>query len=104
MRSASCLLLTLLSFSLGCNGSTTATLANSPWKSVGKQKVLTSIVPIYCLTAQVAGDDAEVLCLMTAHGPHDFQPTSEDNKIVSETDLFFIVGLNLEEAFVKEMV
>jgi zinc transport system substrate-binding protein len=101
MRALKCLLLALLCLSLGCSG---GTATKSPWAGTGKLKVLTSVVPVYCLTAQVAGTDAEVLCLMTGHGPHDFQPTSEDTKLVSGADLFFIIGLNLEEAQTKAMV
>jgi zinc transport system substrate-binding protein len=92
----------LLALTLGCNAATTA--SKSPWPNTGKLKVLTSLVPIYCLTAQIAGDDAEVMCLLTAHGPHDFSPTSEDVRLLSDTDLFFIIGLGLEESFTRDMV
>jgi ABC-type Zn uptake system ZnuABC Zn-binding protein ZnuA len=71
--------------------------AGSAWKEKNKLKVLTTIVPLYCLTANIAGDDAEVLCLMTVHGPHDFQPTEQDTRLLSETDLFIANGLGLED-------
>lgn len=95
----------LLILIVGCssNGSTAPVATGSPWKSTGKPKVLTSIVPVYCLTKLVAGDDAEVLCLMISHGPHDFSPTQEDVKILAEADLFVVIGLGLEE-FLNGMV
>lgn len=96
MRSIKWVLLLLFGCFLGCSGASTSTDATSPWGKTSKLKVLTSIVPIYCLTAEVAGDDAEVLCLMTVHGPHDFAPTSEDVKVLSEANLFVVNGLNLE--------
>lgn len=86
----------------GCSSQSGAASV-SPWKSTGKLKVLTSIVPVYCLTKQIAGDEAEVLCLMTTHGPHGFSPTQEDVKILSEADLFVVVGLGLED-FLNNMV
>lgn len=97
---AICIILT------GCSppaGTTVAPATGSAWKSSGKVKVLTSIAPVYCLTKLVAGEDAEVLCLMTAHGPHDFAPTQDDVKILAEADLFVVIGLGLEE-FLNGMV
>jgi zinc transport system substrate-binding protein len=102
MRTLQCLLLISSLFTLGCGADTVQT--KSPWGGTTKLKALTSIVPVYCLTAQVAGDDAEVLCLMTAHGPHDFTPTSEDVKMLSEADLFFVIGLKLEESYTEGMI
>jgi len=105
-------LLTILMLSLSsCNSSSNNAAGNSrsigptgsPWKSSGKVKVLTSIAPVFCLTKLVAGEDAEVLCLMTAHGPHDFEPTHDDVKILAEADLFVVIGLGLEE-FLNGMV
>lgn len=99
-------LLLLLTFLVGCSPSgvtSSAPVSASPWKSTGKVKVLTSIVPVYCLTKMIAGDEAEVLCLMTSHGPHDFEPTHDDVKVLAEADLFVVIGLGLEE-FLNGMV
>lgn len=99
-------LLVFMALLIGCSSSGESSVAPasaSPWKSTGKVKVLTSIVPVYCLTKMIAGDEAEVLCLMTSHGPHDFAPTSDDVKILAEADLFVVVGLGLEE-FLNNMV
>lgn len=97
------LLLIPLVFMIGCNGTAPGAGAGSPWGNTSKLKVLTSIVPINCLTASVAGDDAVVLCLMSTHGPHDFSPTAEDVKVLSEANLLIVNGLSLE-SFLKGMV
>lgn len=104
MRSLRWIFITILGFTLGCNGAATTAGVKSPWGAPGKLRVLTSIVPIYCLTAEIAGEDAEVLCLMTAHGPHDFTPTSEDAKLFTEANLLIINGLKLEGDNVDRMV
>lgn len=77
----------------GC-GSTTH---KDPWGGTPKKRVLTSIIPMYCFAANVAGDDAEVRCLMTTTGPHDYQPSIYDAKLLSSADLFIVNGLGLEE-------
>lgn len=97
----SCWLLMLLM--AGCGSQPGTATSGSPWKSTGKIKVLTSIVPVACLTSQIAGDAAEVLCLMTAHGPHDFEPTRDDVKVLAQADLFIVVGFDLE-SFLDGMV
>ncbi len=97
------ILLAILPLALGCNGNATTAGGKSAWGNTTKLKVLTSIVPLHCLAANVAGDDAEVLCLMSTHGPHDFTPTAEDVKVLSEANLLLVNGLSLE-AFLDGMV
>ncbi|MDY3555333.1 metal ABC transporter substrate-binding protein [Gemmata sp. JC717] len=60
-------------------------------------KVVVSFAPLYCFAASVAGDDAVVKNVMTSKGPHDFDPTADDIALVSQADLFFVVGLGLDE-------
>jgi ABC-type Zn uptake system ZnuABC Zn-binding protein ZnuA len=60
-------------------------------------KVVVSFAPLYCLATNVAGDDAVVRNVMTTTGPHEFNPTPEDAHLVAKADLFFIVGLGLDE-------
>jgi ABC-type Zn uptake system ZnuABC Zn-binding protein ZnuA len=63
----------------------------------GKLKVLTSILPIYCFTANVAGDLAEVSNLLPPGvGPHDYQLSPKDRRKLSEADLIVLNGLQLE--------
>src|SRR4051812_48180757 len=67
-----------------------------PWGGGGKKRVLTTIAPLYCFTAEIAGDDAEVLCLLSNKGPHDFEASPNDAKLLSGADLFIANGLALE--------
>jgi ABC-type Zn uptake system ZnuABC Zn-binding protein ZnuA len=46
----------------------------------------------------VAGDDAVVRTMMGSTGPHDFQPTDTDARLVREAGLFFINGLELDNS------
>jgi zinc transport system substrate-binding protein len=69
-----------------------------PWAgSEGKPKVVVSFAPLYCFAVNVAGDDAVVKNVMTTTGPHDFNPTEQDARLVTKADLFFVVGLGLDE-------
>ena len=62
-------------------------------------KVMTSFVPIYCFAANVAGDDAQVACLLEGTGPHSYEATGRDSQRLQKADLFFINGLELDEGF-----
>ncbi|MCE9565093.1 MAG: zinc ABC transporter substrate-binding protein [Planctomycetes bacterium] len=59
-------------------------------------KVVVSFAPIYCFAANVAGDDAIVRNLLTTSGPHHFNPTDKDAKLLSRADIFFVNGIGLE--------
>ncbi len=71
--------------------------AEDVWPNTGKKRVLTSFPPIYCFTKNVAGENADVRCMLTLQGPHDFQPTSSDVELARRADLIFINGLGLDE-------
>ena len=75
----------------------------SAWPDKPGPKVLVSFAPLYCFAANVAGDDAVVKNVMTSTGPHDFNPTEDDVKVVSRADLFFVVGLGLDEKKAETM-
>lgn len=75
----------------GCGG------AVDPWGVTSKKRVLTTIVPLHCFAATIAGDDAEVRCLSTGAGPHDFQYTPGDARLLSTADVFIVNGLGLED-------
>jgi zinc transport system substrate-binding protein len=77
----------------GCGGE-----GADPWgPKTGKKRVVASIVPLHCFAAQIAGDDADVRCLLTTKGPHDFHPSAHDARLIAGADLFLINGLGLEE-------
>ncbi len=73
--------------------------ATDPWKDVpgGPKRVLVTIPPLYCFAKNVAGDDAAVLCLLGSHGPHGYDPKASDSLKAKKADVFFAIGLGLDE-------
>lgn len=69
----------------------------SAWPARPGPKVVVSFAPLYCFAANVAGDDAVVKNLMTSSGPHDFNPSDTEARLVREADLFFVNGLSLDD-------
>src|ERR1700722_9055773 len=62
-----------------------------------KLKVLTSFLPIYCFTANVAGDLAEVENLLPpGTEPHDFQFSPHKIRKLESADMVVVNGLHLE--------
>src|SRR5258706_2286828 len=60
-------------------------------------RVLTSFLPVYCFTANVAGDLAVVENLLPANvEPHDYQFSRKDLQKLSHADLIVVNGLGLE--------
>jgi zinc transport system substrate-binding protein len=59
-------------------------------------KVVVSFAPLYCFAVNVAGDDAFVRNMMTTSGPHHFNPTDRDARLLQRADLFLVNGLGLE--------
>jgi ABC-type Zn uptake system ZnuABC Zn-binding protein ZnuA len=74
----------------GCGG------GDDVWPDRPGPKVVVSFAPVYCWAVNVAGDDAVVKNMMTTTGPHDFNPTDTDARLVRRADLFFINGLGLD--------
>lgn len=74
-----------------------------PWNGTTKVKVLTTVAPLYCLTALIAEPDAEVLCLLGSQGPHDYQASPHEARLLATADLFLTVGHGLEE-FLDDIV
>lgn len=79
------------------------TQARDPFKDArpGQVKVLTSFPPLYCFAANVAGEHAKVLCLLTTVGPHDYHATPLDSIKVAKADLFLVNGLGLDDFVTK---
>ncbi|HEY1188671.1 MAG TPA: metal ABC transporter substrate-binding protein [Gemmata sp.] len=84
----------------GCKDSTQT---ENAWPDHPGPKVVVSFAPLYCLAANVAGDDAVVKNVMSSKGPHEFDPTPADIRLVTKADLFFVVGLGLDEAKAQTM-
>jgi len=71
-----------------------------PWagQAAGhKLQIVTSILPVYCFAANVAGDLADVENLLPPGAePHDFQFTPREMKRLEEADVVVINGLGME--------
>ena len=65
--------------------------------ATGKLHVVTSFFPIYCWTAEVAGDAATVENLLPARAePHEYAFTPGDARKLARADLVVVNGLRLE--------
>src|SRR5262245_18618958 len=69
-----------------------------------QKKILVSFPPLYALTQAIAGDDAYVLCMLTAQGPHGHDVAATDMHKVNKADLFIYNGLTLDDDFVNRML
>jgi zinc transport system substrate-binding protein len=85
----------------GLSGCTTE---KDPWeaKKAGP-KVVVSFPPLYCMVKNVAGDDAQVVTLLKAQGPHEYHLSPGDITPLRRADLFFINGLGLEDNFAPKL-
>jgi zinc transport system substrate-binding protein len=70
----------------------------------GKKKVLASFAPLYCFTQAVAGDDANVLCLLATNGPHAADMSHIDIMKVRGADLILSNGLDLDDELISKWV
>jgi zinc transport system substrate-binding protein len=59
-------------------------------------KVVATFAPLYCFAVNVAGDDAVVRDLLTTTGPHHFNPTDKDARLVHRANILFVNGIGLE--------
>ena len=69
----------------------------SAWGDKPGPKVAVSFAPLYCFARGVAGDDAPVQSVMSTTGPHDFNPTDVEARLLRQADLFFVNGLSLDD-------
>ena len=51
----------------------------------------------------VAGDDATVRTLLTNQGPHGYDFQARDVLMLREADVFFVNGLELDDAYTERM-
>jgi zinc transport system substrate-binding protein len=65
--------------------------------------VLVSFPPLYSFAKSVAGDEGQVLCLMTLKGPHEYEFQSRDALKLRDADVFFINGLGLDEVLADKL-
>ena len=84
----------------GCSES-----SSDPWSAAGhKRKVLVSFPPLYSFAKSVAGDDAEVKCLMTGEGAHFHgDATPAKIRLAAGCDVFFLNGLLLDDDLANKL-
>jgi zinc transport system substrate-binding protein len=75
-----------------------------PWPEGPGPRVVTSFAPIHCFALNVAGTDAVVKTIMTDRGPHHFNSTPRDIKLVDRANLFLINGLQLDNGIAEKML
>lgn len=69
----------------------------------GPPRVVVSFPPLYSYVKSVAGDrNVGVICLCTTTGPHHYTYTSMDAMKLKKADLFFAMGLKLDDAFTDQ--
>lgn len=68
-----------------------------PMRAEEKPRILATFAPIYCFTANVAGDNTEVSMLLSeSAGPHDFALSPSDLRKLSRADIIVKNGLGVE--------
>jgi ABC-type Zn uptake system ZnuABC Zn-binding protein ZnuA len=77
----------------GCKRST------SVWRERGTPRVVVTIPALDTFVRNVGGDHVGVVCLCTTQGPHQYQYNAQDAILLREADLFFAIGLSLDDKF-----
>ncbi len=90
----------LLSVLLGGCAAKQASLEPEEMKALEGSKILkayTSFYPIYFLTKEIAGEQAEVVCMVPAGAePHDWEPSPKTIVQLQNADLFIYNGAGME--------
>ena len=73
-------------------------------KDQKKLSIVASFYPMYDFAKRIAGDHAEVTCLVPAGTePHDWEPSSKDMKTIQEADFLIYNGAGMEH-WVKDVL
>lgn len=83
---------------LGCSGD-----GESVWPDKPGPKVLVSFPPLYSFAASIGGDHVNVVSMLTSHGPHGYETTPRDARLVKEADVFLLNGLGLDDFIPREL-
>lgn len=71
---------------------------SSPGAEAARLRILTSFVPLYAFTVNVATNVAEVTNLLPPGvGPHDYQLTPGDVRKINRADVIIMAGLGLDD-------
>ncbi|HEY7315759.1 MAG TPA: metal ABC transporter substrate-binding protein [Gemmataceae bacterium] len=65
----------------------------------GPPRVVVTIPALDNFVRNVGGDHVGVVCLCTDKGPHHYEYTPEDALLLRDADLFFAIGLTLDDKF-----
>lgn len=80
---------------IGCG---TKTEENTEKVTNGKLNIMVSIYPLKEFTEKIAGDKAEVNCLVPENmEPHDYEPKTKDFEKLMKSDSFIYNGLGMED-------
>lgn len=80
---------------IGCG---TKTKDNTEDITNGKLNIMVSIYPLKEFTEKIAGDKAEVNCLVPENmEPHDYEPKTKDFEKLMKSDSFIYNGLGMED-------
>jgi zinc transport system substrate-binding protein len=91
------LIVTAMVLVSGLSGCTRSTPV---WDSRGgPPRVVVTIPALDNFVKNVGGDHVAVVCLCTVQGPHQYQYNAQDAMLLREADLFFAIGLTLDDKF-----
>ncbi|HXJ60769.1 MAG TPA: zinc ABC transporter substrate-binding protein [Verrucomicrobiae bacterium] len=84
------------------NAAASASSAEAP--ASPRLRIVTSILPVYCFTHQVAGGNAQLDNLLAAGADaHDFQLSRRERQLIDTSDLLVINGLGMEQWLQKAL-
>lgn len=90
-------LVVAVGLAIGLHGCTRST---SVWSNRGgPPRVVVTIPALDNFVRNVGGNHVAVVCLCTTQGPHHYQYNAQDAILLREADLFFAIGLRLDEKF-----
>jgi ABC-type Zn uptake system ZnuABC Zn-binding protein ZnuA len=90
--------LTSLLFFQGCSS------APQVWPDKPGKRILTTFAPLYCFAKTIAGDDANVMCLLPATDPHGAEWSPQDVLKVRGADLVVANGFGIDDRVVRGLV
>jgi zinc transport system substrate-binding protein len=74
--------------------------STSVWRErKGPPRVVVTIPALDNFVRNVGGEHVGVVCLCTTQGPHHYQYNAQDAILLREADLFFAIGLSLDDKF-----
>jgi len=82
---------------ISCGANTKTTTENTKDTKDDKLKITVSIYPLKEFTEEIAGDKADVTCLVPNNvEPHEYDPKAQDLEGLTKSDAFIYNGLGME--------